>query len=157
MNLPKRPFASRRGSVFIELALCATVLVLLFTGTLQFGYSFYLYNSLINGVRGGARYASLAKISNPGNGILPSSYITAVKNTVVFGSPTAAIGSTPIIPGLTTSNVDVVVDFDSSFVPKMVTIRINSFTIDAIVKSFVITNKPSLQIPFLGQYCPVSC
>lgn len=157
MNFPRRPFASRRGSVFVELALCSTVLMLLFTGTLQFGYSFYLYNSLVNAVRGGARYASMATISNQGNGVLSSAYIDAVRKTVVFGSPTAPVDSMPIIPGLTTSNVDVSVGFDAQYVPRTVTIKINTFTIDAIVKQFVISDKPSLKMPFLGQYCPVSC
>lgn len=155
MKQPTRRFGSRRGNAFVELALCSTVLMLIFTGTLQFGYSFYQYNSLINAVRGGARYASMATISNQGNGILPNSYVTAVQNTVVYGSPTAS--STPIVPGLTTSDVDVTVIFDGLFVPKTVTVKIKTFTIDGIVKKFTMSDKPSLQMQFLGQYCPVSC
>ena len=155
MKQPTRRFGSRRGNAFVELALCSTVLMLIFTGTLQFGYSFYQYNSLINAVRGGARYASMATISNQGNGILSNSYVTAVQNTVVYGSPTA--GSTPIVPGLTTSDVDVTANFDGLFVPKTVTVKIKTFTIDGIVKKFTMSDKPSLQIQFLGQYCPVSC
>lgn len=141
----------------IEFALCSTLLILFFLGTFQFGFAFYQYNLLNSAVRGGVRYASLAKISNQGNGILSSAYILNVQNVVVYGTPTPTGSSTPIIPGLTAANVDVSIGVDARFVPLTVTVKINTMTIDAIVKTFTITGKPVLQMPFLGQYCPVGC
>lgn len=141
----------------IEFALCSTLLILFFLGTFQFGFAFYQYNLLNSAVRGGVRYASLVKISNQGNGILSPAYIQNVQNVVVYGTPTPTGFSTPIIPGLTAANVDVSIGVDARFVPLTVTVKINTMTIDAIVKTFTITGKPVLQMPFLGQYCPVGC
>jgi len=76
---------------------------------------------------------------------------------VVFGPPTAADNAKPLVPGLTPSEVTVTVAFDGKFVPLSVTVFVNSYTIDAVVTTFTITNKPSLQMPFLGQYYPLSC
>ena len=39
----------------VEFALSATILMLIFLGTFQFGYAFYQYNTLANAVRGAAR------------------------------------------------------------------------------------------------------
>lgn len=147
----------RNGNVLVEFALSTSLLMFLFLGTFQFGYSFYQYNAIQNAVRGGVRYASMAKISNMGNGVLSPTYIDNVRNMVVYGSPTATDASKPIVPGLLPSNVDVSVAFDTKFVPQTVTVKITSYTIDAVVKKFPITNKPLLQMPFLGQYCPISC
>ncbi len=143
------------GNVLVEFALASTVLVFLFLGTFQFGYSFYQYNSLVNAVRGAARYASMAKISNMGNGATPATYSDAVKNMVVYGSPTG--GTKPIVYGLTTADVNVTVGYDAKFVPINVTVNVSQFTIDAVVKKFVINSKPSLKMPFTGSYCPTGC
>jgi Flp pilus assembly protein TadG len=147
----------RNGNVFVEFALSATLLVFLFLGTFQFGYTFYLYNALTNAVRSGARYASMAKISNNGNGAVPANYQTAIRNVVVYGSPTVPVNAIPVVPGLSPSDVGVIVTWDSKFVPQTVTVRVNSFQIDALVRKFSINNKPSLQFPYMGQYCPIGC
>jgi Flp pilus assembly protein TadG len=155
MKSALRPTRKRNGSVMVEFALSATILMLIFLGTFQFGYAFYQYNTLANAVRGAARYASMAKISNSGNGVVPTAYADKVKNTLVYGDP--AGGTTPVVAGLATSNVDVSVGWDAKYVPLSVTVKLSSFEINAVVKKFTITNKPSLQMPFLGQYCPLSC
>ena len=155
---PRIPVTRKRnGSVFVEFALCATLLLLVFLGTFQFGFAFYNYNELTNAVRSGARYASMAKISNQGNGVVPTAYTTAIKNMVVYGSPSPSQSATPRVAGLLPANVSVTVDFDAKFVPQTVTVKVSSFTIDTVVKQFPITDKPSLQMAFVGQYCPISC
>jgi Flp pilus assembly protein TadG len=151
------PTRKRNGNVLVEFALSSSLLMFIFMGTFQFGYSFYQYNTLTNAIRGGVRYASMAKISNSGNGSVPSAYITAIRNTVVYGSPVISDNPKPIIKGLQPSDVDVAVTFDAKYVPTAVTVKVTKFTIDAVVKQFTINGKPSLQMPFLGQYCPVSC
>jgi len=147
----------QRGNVLIEFALSSTLLVFLLLGTFQFGYAFYQYNSLVNAVRSGVRYASMAKISNQGNGTLSADYIDSIRKTVVYGSPVATQEDTPVVRGLAPSDVEVEVGFDGKFVPQIVTVRVTRFTVDAIVRNFTINGKPSLQMPFLGQYCPVGC
>lgn len=149
------PGNRRRGSAMVEFALSATLLTSVFLGVFQFGYSLYQYNELVNAVRAGARFASLQKISNSGNGVVGTDYADAVRNMVVFGTPNG--GGAPVVPGLTTGNVQVQVGFDTRFVPRSVTVRITSYQINAVVRTFTITNKPALTMPFFGQYCPTGC
>src|SRR6266404_1115413 len=60
MKTPSKQRSSRRsGNAMIEFAVSVGVLVPLFIGTFQFGYSFYVYNLLATQIRAGARYASL--------------------------------------------------------------------------------------------------
>jgi len=49
----------RNGSVMLEFALGAGILVSAFVGTFQFGYTFLQHNNLQSAVARGARYASL--------------------------------------------------------------------------------------------------
>jgi Flp pilus assembly protein TadG len=156
MRMPIRSrerFGSRRGNVMVEFALSATLLTSVFTGVFQYGYSMYMYNELVEAVRAGTRYASLANISNSGDGSIPTAFSTAVKNMVVYGTPSPGNSPTPVVPSLGTGQVAVNVVFDGGKVPQTVTVSINSYTIDAIVKTYTITGKPALTMPYFGQYC----
>lgn len=153
----RRRANSQRGNVLLEFALSSTLLVLLLFGTFQFGFAFFQYNSLVNAIRNGTRYASMAKISNQGNGVIPAGYISAIRNTVVYGNPNPGESATPIVHGILPGDVEVLVGFDVKFVPQTVTVRVKKFEIDAVLRKFVINNKPSLQMPFTGQYCPIGC
>jgi len=135
-----------RGHAILELCLSFTVIWLLFTGVYQFGYSLYLYNNLATAVTNGARYAARADL-NPTS---PSSFTTAVKNVVVYGSPTG--GSSTLAPGLTTSHVLVTWSVDSEGVPKDVTVKLNNFQISAIFKTYTLANKPSVTAKYGGVY-----
>ena len=130
------------------------VLTYLFTGVFQFGYSMYLYNELEGAVRAGARYASLATISTSGSG-MDTTWQTKVKNVVVFGTPSPTGSPTPVVPGLAVGNVGVVLNYAGG-VPSYVTVSVSSYSLDAIVKTFTLTNKPSLAMPFMGQFCLIS-
>jgi Flp pilus assembly protein TadG len=146
-------FGSRRGNAILEFALSSTILIYAFTGVFQFGYSMYLYNELEAGVRAGIRYASLAGISNTGDSSIPSAYSTAVQNMVVYGAPFPGASPVPVIKGLTPGVVTVGVNFDSGHVPTDVSVKISSYSIDAIFKTFTFTNKPVLKMPYFGKYC----
>ncbi len=148
----------RRGNVLLEFALTSSLMMFLLLGTFQFGQALLTYNNLVNAVRHGARYASMAKISNSGNATISNAYLDAVRNAVVYGDPFVSDpDQAPIVAGLQPSQVDVQVEFDAGNVPRNVTVRLNSYTINAVGTSFTIRNKPSLQIPFLGHYCPTGC
>ena len=149
----KRTFGSRRGNAMVEFALSSTILIYAFTGVFQFGYSMYLYNELEAGVRAGVRYASLAGISNTGDGSIPTAYTTAVQNMVVYGTPSPGQNPAPVIHGLTPGAVTVGVTFDSGHVPTGVSVKIGSYSIDAIFQTFTFTNKPVLSMPYFGKYC----
>src|SRR5438552_12891687 len=97
--------SGRRGNAMLELAFSVSVLVPAFVGTFQFGYTFHVYNNLNSAVRGGARYGSMQSYDS-GTSTPSTAFSTAVKNMVVYGN-SAGTGS-PVTPGLTTDNVQVV-------------------------------------------------
>jgi Flp pilus assembly protein TadG len=157
MRLRQR-FGSRRGNAMIEFAMAAMVLTYSFSAVFQLGYSMYVYNELVGAVRAGARYASLAKVSNDGSTTLQAAYTTAVQNMTVYGNTSPAAGDQPVVPALTTGQVSVTVPAADWAVatPKYITVSINGYAIDAVFKTYTLTNKPSLRVPFFGQYCLVS-
>jgi Flp pilus assembly protein TadG len=140
----------RAGNALVEFALGATVLFYVFSGTFQYGYTFYQYNSLANAVTDGAHYAALRPYDS--TTATPSSgYLTAVKNMVVYGNP--AGGSTPLVPNLATSNVQVSATFANG-VPSTVTVYVTAFSISAVFGSTTFTNKPSVTYAYQGIYAP---
>lgn len=149
----KQRFGSRRGNAMIEFALAAVVLSYAFTAVFQLGYSMYLYDELVGAARAGARYASLAKVSNSGDSSIPTAYSTAIKNMVVYGNTSPAAGDQPVVPNLTTAQVSIAMLWDSGSVPTYCTVSISSYTIDAVFKTFTLTGKPSYKVPYLGDYC----
>ena len=144
------PGRRRSGTAVIELALSLPVLVGLFLGTLQFGYSFYIYNELEQSVRAGARYASLrtyaSRTETP-----DMAYATAVRNAVVYGNP--AGGTQAVAAGLTTAHVFITMTMRNS-APSAVTVFINGYSLPQVVSSVLLTNKPATQFPYLGVFAP---
>ena len=49
----------RAGNTFVEFVLSFFLLFTVWGGIFQFGYAFFTYNSLVNAVHSGARFASL--------------------------------------------------------------------------------------------------
>lgn len=147
---------SQSGSALIEFAIGASVFVFLFTGTFQFGYSFYVYNNIANAVRSGARYAALANYPLIGATVdnSPSSaYVTAVQNVTVYGKISPAAGDAPIAPGLSTSNVIVNVAFANGG-PDGVSVKINNFTINSIFGTWPLAGKPLSNFTYTGHWSP---
>ncbi len=127
-----------------------------FCGTLQYGYSFYRYNSLATAVNEGARYASLRPY-NSTNTTPSGDFLLAVQNMVVYGDP--AGGTTPVAPALTIDNVRLAVSFTNSAgvvlgVPTFVTVAISGYQIFTDVTSSTLTGKPNVTYPYLGIYSP---
>lgn len=133
----------QRGSAMIELALSAGIIVAFFTGVFEFGYTFYAYNTLLNAVRAGARYASLQPYdpaTAPGQNALQQ-----VRNMVVYGDPDAAPGSRPVLAGLAPSNVAVRV----SHVPfPAVTVSITGLRLAAGFSARTWDGRPSMTFPY---------
>jgi Flp pilus assembly protein TadG len=145
-----RVLRCRRGNVMIEFAIGAGVLISIFAGTFQFGYTFYQYNLLKNAVSDGARYASMQTYDS--SSATPSAaFQQAVQNMVVYGNP--AGGSSPIAPGLTTGNVNLNVTFTNA-VPTAMTVSITSYTIGAVFGTTTLTNKPVVTYTYQGIYSP---
>jgi len=145
---------SQRGSVFIEFALSFLVLFSIFTGAFEFGYAFYAYNTLVNAVREGARYASL-KPYDSASSTPSTAFNTAVQNMVVYANPSPSNGATPILRGLSTSNVNLTV-LSNGEAPMQMTVSISNFSIDAVFGTVVLNGNPSVSFPYLGIPTPPS-
>jgi Flp pilus assembly protein TadG len=150
----KRRRPNQRGNIMLEFAIGSGVLVSLFIGTFQFGYTFYQYNLLKNAVNSGAEYASLRTYDS--NSATPSNaFMQAVQNVVVYGNP--AGGTQPVSPGLATSNVVLTPGWStagSGGVPLTMTVSLTGYTIQAVVGTTTLTGKPSATYPYTGIYAP---
>jgi Flp pilus assembly protein TadG len=141
----------RAANIMIEFALGSGILVMAFVGTFQFGYTFLQYNNLQNAVARGARYASL--IPYDSTTTAPSAaFSSAVKNMVLYGSSTA--GTSPALPGLTTTNVNLTVTFANG-VPSAMTVSISGYSINSIVATSTLTNKPKVTYAYQGIWTPI--
>jgi hypothetical protein len=124
----------------------------LLAGVFQFGYSSYQYNVLMTAV---ANAVELGSQLNYDRGDPKGSIIVPVTNMVLYGDTTA--GSTPILPGLTASNVDVNVTTDEQGMPRAITVTIANYTLTGLFKTFSLTNKPRSTAAFMGQVKCASC
>lgn len=146
----RRPLGERRGNAMLEFALAFVVMVPLFLGTYEFGYAFYIYNSLQSAVRSGARYASLRSYDSATN--TPSdAYTLAVKNAVVYGDPAGS--GDPVVPNLSVDDVAVDMVFANGR-PWDVEISLPGYETDAVVNMVQIKHKPRLKLPYTGRWDP---
>jgi len=146
----RRMLGERRGNAMLEFALAFVVMVPLFLGAYEFGYAFYIYNSLQSAVRGGARYASLRTYDSATN--TPSdAYSLAVRNTVVYGDPTGA--GEPVVPNFSTDDVSVDVIFENGR-PWDVEVSLPGYETNAAVSLVQIRQKPHLKLPYTGRWDP---
>ena len=159
----RRLVRNRDGNVMLEFAIGSGVLVAAFVGTFQFGYTFLQYNNLENAVARGARYASLivydSSTDTPSN-----KFQTAVQNMVLYGSPAAGAGATPVLTGLAATNVSVSVcgithvcpGYATALgIPQEVTVSISGYAIDSIFVTMTLTNKPQVTYWYQGIWSPI--
>ena len=152
---------SRRGNAMVEFALASLILIPIFVGTFQFGYTFYVYNLLCTQMRAGARYASV-RTFRCSNADSITNFKANVKNMVRFGNPD---GSGALIqPGLKAEQLDVqikdrtgVVDADATHVPAYVIVSTSTatpYTVDAVFTTFTFSGKPVVRFPYIGEFAP---
>ena len=141
---------SHAGSALLEFGISFGVLMSVFIGTFQWGWTFYQYNVLKSAVNSGARYASLRPYDSTST--TPSQgFQDAVKNMVVYGDPTG--GTKPVVGGLATKNVDISVTFTNG-VPSSVTISISGYKIQSVFASTTLNSKPKVTYVYQGIYSP---
>jgi Flp pilus assembly protein TadG len=142
---------NQRGNALLEFALGWFLLWLLFSGAYEFGYGFYVYNRLITAVADAAELGS--KISyDTGN---PSAFTTTLQNMVLYGTETA--GTSPIVSGLTASNVSVAVTLDGNSIPRDVTVSITGYSINAFFTTTILTGKPRATVKYFGLIACSTC
>jgi len=128
-----------QGVQLVELALVLPIMLLLFASVAEFGRYFYEYTTVAKGARLGARYlVSKSATSNVND------WEAIAKNIVVFGN--AAGDGAPILPGLTTANVDVQYSGGTAGVPELVTVSIINYEHESLFDLGQMLNAPSLSL-----------
>jgi Flp pilus assembly protein TadG len=150
--------SAERGNAMLEFALSSLVLIFMFIGTFQFGYTFYVYNRLQTAVRNGARYASVRTFRAADNTSI-AKFKTAVQRMVVYGDSSLSSG-TPVVPGLAPSNVTVTITdaagtaAGSAVMPDRVQVYVSGYTLDALFRNYSFTSKPYENFPYVGVWLP---
>lgn len=112
--------ACEAGTQLAELAIVLPVMLVLFGATAEFGRFFYTYNTLAKSTRAGARYLTASNQATDDN----------AKSLVVYG--TTEDGATPILPGLSTGNVNITREETAPGFPSMVKVEITGYTYEPI-------------------------
>ena len=141
---------SQRGNAILEFAVGWFLMWLLFSGVYEFGYVFYVYNRLLTNVANAAELG--AKIDYDAGS--PSTFTTTLQNMVVYGDEKA--GTSPIVSGLTTSDVNVNVTTDTNGIPHDVTVTVTGYKVDAIFQSFTLP-KPRATVLYYGHVTCATC
>lgn len=128
-----------RGVQLLELAIVLPILMMLCAGVVEFGRYFYEYTTAAKGARAGARYLASKSATSTG-----TNWQANAKNLVVYGN-TAGTGS-PILPGLSTNNVQVQYSGGVSAVPDLVKISIVDYQHQPVFDLGALLNIPSLSL-----------
>jgi Flp pilus assembly protein TadG len=99
---------AQRGVAMVEFAITLPLLLLMLLAIGEFGRMLYQYNSLLQASRDAGRFvAAQAWNSTLGTVDLNSNLQAQAKNIAVYGVPSTQAGFPPVVPGLTTANVQV--------------------------------------------------
>ena len=151
-----RPMGRRRtqrGHAMIELAVSAAVMMSCVAGTVQFGYTFYIYNQLVTAVGNGGRYAAMRTYRAAGQSDIDKGK-AAIRNMVAFGDSRPAPDALPQVANLKPEQVRVDWVMDESGKPAAVSVSIVDYTVDAAFGMFRFTGKPAVEYPFVGRFAP---
>ncbi|MDH4607274.1 TadE/TadG family type IV pilus assembly protein [Pseudomonas sp. BN102] len=99
---------AQRGVAMVEFTITLPLLLLLLFAIAEFGRLLFQYNSLLQANRDAVRYVA-GKAWNPTLGTveLSTTLQAATKNLAVYGVPVAPANGQALVPGLTTTNVQV--------------------------------------------------
>jgi Flp pilus assembly protein TadG len=132
---------SQSGNALIEFAGSLVLLAVMFAGVFEIGYSFNTYGTLVSAVRAGARYAALQP---RGTGADPATVAKAVRNLVVYGDPAPANRTPPVVPGLTTEQVELINDNSGS------TVSLRGFQLNALFMKVNLDGRPTVTFPVIS-------
>jgi hypothetical protein len=135
----------------IELAISAAVMVSCLGGTVQFGYTFYIYNELVSAVGNGGRYAAMRTYRGASPADIEKGK-TAIRNMVVYGDARPTPGTPPQVANLRPEQVRVEwIKDESGDKPGFVDVSIADYTVDAAFGMFRFTGRPAVEYPFVGR------
>ncbi|HEY0728995.1 MAG TPA: TadE family protein [Pyrinomonadaceae bacterium] len=139
LNWLNRFRRDEQGVQLLELAIVLPIMMMMFASLAEFGRYFYEYSTAAKGARLGARYlASKSATSNT------KDWEVIAKNIVVFGN--AAGDGDPILPGMTTANVDVEYSGGTAGVPELVKVSIVNYQHESLFDLGALLNSPSLSL-----------
>lgn len=109
---------NERGVQLVELALVLPVMFFLLASIAEFGRYFYTFNTLSKATRAAARHLSGKPFTETEK--------TKARNIAVCGNPTSCSGITPILSGLSSSNIEIT-SAGGTLIPKTVKVRIINY------------------------------
>ena len=138
----------------IELAVSAGVMVACLAGTVQFGYTFYIYNQLVTAVGNGGRYAAMRTL--PGRRRRATSKKAKPRSATWWRTAMRVPRRTrcPRCANLKPDQVQVDWVMDESGKPASVNVSIVDYTVDAAFGMFRFTGRPAVEYPFVGRFAP---
>jgi Flp pilus assembly protein TadG len=143
----KRKISNEQGSAVLEFALSVILLTFLFTGTFQYGYSFYIYNNLSTSIRSAARFGSIQPYPSAG-------FTNLVKNVAVYGKVQPAVDDKPVAPGLQASNISVNVVMGKNGAPEYVRVFVIAYSLNSVFGVWNLNDKPAATFTYTGHYQP---
>ncbi len=134
---------NEEGKTLIEFAVMGSVFLMVLFGVIEFSRLYWTHNALRDAARRGVRYAAIRRNDTAGE--------QAVKNMVVYGNPSG--GSTPLINGLTTSNVAVeYVNYNGVQLSSRATVKITNYKFKFSIPMFGTTfNMPAYRTSLPGE------
>ncbi|HXD30457.1 MAG TPA: TadE family protein [Pyrinomonadaceae bacterium] len=134
----RRFVRKERGSQLVELAIVLPIMLVLMGAAAEFGRFFYTYSTLQNAVRAGARHASKWKADEPWE-------FPETSRMVVYGD-FSDTSKGPILPGLSTANVQIVTNGASENCVDSVTVKIINYRYTPIFDVGTLTGIPALSL-----------
>ena len=143
LNFLNRFRRDEQGVQLVEVAIVIPLLLMMFAAVGEFGRYFYEYTTLAKAARVGGRLIAAKSYKSTS-----TNWVLATKKLVVYGN-TAGTGS-PVLPGLTVDNVDVVFQGGTyaagNGVPATVTVRIINYEHEPIFDLGKLTKIKSLSL-----------
>ena len=127
-----------RGSQLVELALVIPIMLVLMGAAAEFGRFYYTYSTLQNAVRAGARHAAKWRVTE-------SWEFPETSRMVVYGD-FSDTSKGPILPGLSTTNVQIVANGPSANTIDSVTVKIINYQYTPIFDVGTLTGIPALSL-----------
>lgn len=125
-----------RGTQLVELAIVLPLLVLMLGAAAEFGRFFYTYQTLAKATRTGARYLTTETATGKKD--------PTAENLVVYGNEAGT--GTPVVSGLSPSQVQISRTGGTSAFPERVTVKIVSYTYEPLFDLGKLVGKPSLSL-----------
>lgn len=136
-----------RGSAMLEFALSVITLTFLFTGTFQYGYSFYVYNNLQTSIRSAARFASIQPYPT-------ADFVSKTKNVAVYGKVAPNADDPPVAPGLDATKVNVNTVMGLNGAPAYVEVSVTGYVLSSLMGNWSLNGKPVATFIYMGHYQP---